>query len=104
MIEEVDFTVAWARAVRADPLSPVSGKCILFGYSVRETTGAVGATLQILNGMDATGLEVVGVQLNPSGAARDWFGTQGIRTDVGIFPVITGTVKGAIWVWVSGKD
>lgn len=104
MVQEVEFEVAWAKAVHADPIAQVSGKCILFGYSFRETSGAAGATIQLLNGADATGLEVVGVQLNPSGAARDWFGPQGIRTDVGIFPVVTGSVKGAIWCWVSGKD
>jgi hypothetical protein len=104
VIERVDFEVAWARAVFGQPLAPIAGKCILFGWSVRETSGAAQATVQILNGYDLTGLEVLATQLNPSGVARDWFGPQGIKTDVGIFPVITGTVKGSIWAWVSGRD
>lgn len=103
MAEEIDLELMWERAVVAQPFAPVAGKCILFGYSFRETSGAAPATMQLLNGMDATGLEVVGAQVNPSGVARDWFGPNGIKTDVGIFPVTTGTFKGSIWAWVSGR-
>lgn len=99
-LEVVEFEECYAKATHASPISgKIGGRCILMGWSVRETSGAAPATVQVLNGQDAGGLEVLAAQLNPSGAARDWFGPQGIRTDVGIFPVITGTVAGALWIW-----
>lgn len=99
MRAELDLEVMWEKAVRAQPIAPIYGRCVLFGWSVRETTGAAGATVRVLNGGDATGLEVIAANLNPSGVARDWLGPQGIRTDVGIWPVTTGTVAGTLWVW-----
>lgn len=97
----LDIEVVQLAPVRAQPLTgPVRGRCILFGYSLRETSGAAVATVQFLNGADATGLEVAGIQLQPSGATRDWFGPQGIDTDVGIWPVVTGAVAGAFYAWI----
>lgn len=99
-----ELDVMWEWGVYPEPISgPIYGKCKLFGWSIRETTGTMSATVTLLDGADATGLESFGSQLNPSGAARDWLGPQGLTMQVGIFPVISGTVKGAMFVW-RGKN
>lgn len=99
---ELDFTIEpHRRVIKAMPLAQIYGGCMLFGWSIRETGGAQNATVIVRNGQDAGGLEVAGFQLNPSGVARDWCGDQGITTDVGIFVSITGSVTGALWVWLG---
>ncbi len=100
MLSEVKFDLAWEPAVHAEPLTAQpGGRCILIGFSVRETSGTTAATFQLINGQDSRGIEVVGVQLNPSGAARDWYGPQGIRMEVGVFPVVTGSLAGSFYLW-----
>lgn len=88
---------AHKRGARTQPLAAINNRVVLYGYSVRETAGAAAQVL-ILNGADASGLEVVGINLNPNESIRDWLGDRGIVCDVSLFVVKTGTVTGSLYV------
>lgn len=85
------------RGVKPQPLAAINNRVVLYGCSVRETAGAAAQVL-ILNGADATGLEVIGINLNPNQSVREFFGDRGLTLDVSLFVVKTGSVVGSLWV------
>ena len=97
--EEYGDVRRWAGpAIPVTIANPVPGRIVLMGWSVRETTTTATGLLVVRNGADATGLESAAIALNPAGTSRDWLGEDGVLLDNGYFPVITGTLAGAIWV------
>jgi hypothetical protein len=81
----------------------VTGASVLLGWSLRETTGAAGATGIIYDGSATTGQIVAPINLAPSETTRDWFGPHGLRIDVGLyFDPTAGTIDGAVW-YVPGE-
>lgn len=98
-MSHIDVELEPGHLAVAQPVgAKISGRVIVLGWSVRETTGAASAQLLCLNGADATGLETWAYNLNASGSARDWVGPRGISFDNGYFPVVTGAVAGAVLV------
>lgn len=80
-------------------LSQITGHIVICGYSVRETSGTAVASLILRNGADATGLEFLGINLNPSGTRDAWYGWDGVHLDIGYFPsLVAGAVAGSVWV------
>lgn len=75
-----------------------TGRCILTGWSVFNTTSTAG-NLAIRNGQDANGQIVAQLAIPASGNAPMPPGQAGIIIDVGIFTVLTtAVVTGALYV------
>jgi hypothetical protein len=71
----------------------------LTGCSIRETTGAAGATVILHDGRDNTGDEVTSYTLDPGESARDSFGRHGLNLVEGLYvEVVSGSVKGAVYL------
>lgn len=75
----------------------VGGATLLVGWSVRETTGAAGATVEIRDGSSAGTL--VGASSLAAGLSEtQWAGDRGIGVQGGLFVVlVSGAVTGALW-------
>lgn len=77
----------------------IGGNHLIMGWSLRETTGAAGAVVDIFDGQDATGQILATLSLVASESTRDWLGPDGIETDIGVFVrVNSGAVSGAVWI------
>lgn len=80
------------------PSAIISGACRLMGWSVRETTGAALAEVDIFSGSSTTGLLVAKVTLAANESNREWFGPAGIRCN-GIYTnFVTGSIDGVLFV------
>lgn len=89
----------WHQVVPMAVGSKIGGEARLYGYAIKESTGAAPAEVDLLNGADAGGDLVVPITLTAGQSARDWFGPQGVVMEGGIFANVTaGAVKGAIFV------
>lgn len=100
MSDTEELELVWVPHVRPVPYnSTLPGRIRLFGYSVKESTGAATAELDIYNGADTTGLLAIPIPLAAGQAAEDWFGPQGLHLDVGILGhVASGSVTGSLFV------
>lgn len=79
--------------------SQIAGLVILMGYSVKETTGAASAEIDLFDGTDNRGILAIPVTLGSGQSTEDWFGTQGLWFRNGIFgSVISGSVAGSMFV------
>jgi hypothetical protein len=71
----------------------------LLGFSMRETTGAAGATIELRAGDDATADLILAIDLDPGETTREWFGPNGIEFNGGLYVVrVAGTVDGSVWL------
>lgn len=69
------------------------------GFSLRETSGTVGAVVRIYDNTTASGTELDTVSLLAGETAREWYPSDGIRTRVGVYvQVVSGAVSGSIRV------
>lgn len=89
-----------ARAIPADgadhQLTTAAGG--LFGWSLRETTGAATATVELIDGGNNAGQVLAEVVLGAGGSESVWLGPHGIDVQTGLrVHVVAGTVKGAAW-------
>ena len=83
---------------RTADLQLVGGLIIVRGLTVRETTGAAVATIEIYDGTGTNGTLIDAVHLLASATDREFYAGEGIEAISGCFlHVVTGTVKGAIW-------
>lgn len=77
----------------------ITGRVVLMGYSVKESTGTAGAELDIINGADTTGQVVCPITLLAGESTEDWFGPQGLEMATGIIGnIASGSIKGTIWI------
>ena len=85
--------------------SVISGYVILFGYSLKESTGAASAEVDIFDGRDTTGLLALPITLAAAQSTEDWFGPQGIHFRGGLFPhVASGSVVGSFFVHLTNDE
>ena len=96
-------------AVEAAPVLPVSiptgqsgvvlgGPLLLFGWSLRESTGAAPAQLDVYDGADATGQPVATITLIANESTRDYPGLPGITCRRGLYVnAVAGSVAGVVW-------
>jgi hypothetical protein len=76
----------------------VGPACVVLGWSLRETTGAAPATVEVWDGQDTTGQLIATISLLAGQSTRDWLGPQGVITTRGLFvSIVAGAIKGAIW-------
>ena len=81
----------------------ISGRGVLLGWALRETSGAAPAAVTIRDGLAATGLVIAPINLAANESTRDWFSDWGIAFSSGIFiDVAAGTISGAIWLIPQG--
>lgn len=94
---ELDVTTSPVpRLTRFD--GPIGGRCILYGYSIAETTGTTPASLYLYNSANGANGPVIPITLSAGQSTEDWFGPQGIEFDNGVYPIITGTMVGSLFV------
>ena len=96
-------------AVEAAPVLPVSiptgqsgvvlgGPALLFGWSLRESTGAAPAQLDVYDGADQTGQLVATITLTAGQSTRDWLGLPGLYCRRGLYVnAVSGSVTGVLW-------
>lgn len=76
----------------------VGRAALLLGYTIRETTGAAAADIDILDGNDFNGAVVATVTLLAGQSLRDNMPGDGIYCQSGPFLRInSGSVRGALW-------
>lgn len=87
---------------RSEPVAasrPVTGvDNVVAGHSFRETSGTTGALVQLFDGVDDTGVELLSVSLAANESARDWYGARGPSFDNGVYVKVTGAVAGAVFL------
>lgn len=87
-----------ANEVTADE-NVFAGAGFLFGYAFRNTSASAIATVYIRDGTTDTDKIVVPIQLAAGESARDWFGPQGVRMNVGVrVDVSAGAIEGSCFV------
>lgn len=84
--------------------SIIGGHVVLYGYAIKEGTGAAGAELDIYDGQDNKGLLALPISLAAGQSVRDWFGPQGLHLRGGLFSVATGSVVGSVFVNLECDD
>lgn len=76
----------------------VSGRGVLKGWSLRETTGAAVAAVNIWDGTNNAGLILAAITLPSGGSEPVWLGELGLSFTRGLFvEVVAGSVRGALW-------
>lgn len=76
----------------------IQADCVLFGWSLRETTGAAVATVEIQDG----GAPLGEIGLAASGVDTKWFGPFGIHVSGKITAhIVAGSVTGVVYVAYS---
>lgn len=97
------------RGARTEPLTGgvtsvrvSSSAGTLAGFSLRETTGAAPAVVELRDGNDNAGALVSVVTLAAGESVRDWFGGDGPSFDYGLVVVrVSGNVDGAVYLGTS---
>ena len=73
----------------------ISGECVLFGWSLRETTGAAVATCE----MQDSGGAIGEIGLAAGGVNTQWFGSLGVHISGQVkLHVVAGSVTGVAYV------
>lgn len=98
-----------SRGARTEPLSAgdddvrvSSSAGTLAGFSLRETTGAAPAVVELRDGNDDAGGLVSVITLAAGESVRDWFGVDGPSFGYGLVVVrVAGIVDGAIYLGTS---
>src|SRR5487761_1489348 len=76
-----------------------SGRYLLYGWSLRETTGAAAASLDLYDGGGAGGTLAGSVGLASGGSSVAWFGENAILLEQGLYlDMLSGSVQGAFYV------
>lgn len=76
----------------------IGTRAILYGYSLKETTGSSAAEVEVLTGNDDTGTIIAVIELASGVSDTQWFGDMGVLADSGIFlKMVNGSVTGSIW-------
>ena len=96
------------RPVRAIPVIAGAGSRVLTarrsvftGWSLLESTGTAGASVELYNGQDATGTKVATIALSAGSADHEALGAGGVYCDAGLYlRVVSGSVTGSIWARV----
>ena len=105
MAEEVVELVLARRPYPVTYNLKVHGFVVLYGYSIKETTGGAVAELDIYDGFDTAGVLAVPIPLSAGQGAEDWFGPQGLHLRVGLNPVVaSGSIAGSIWIADEPRD
>ena len=79
--------------------SLISGRVLVFGYAVAETTGSATAALRLRDGTASSGTRILPIHLAANESVRDWFGPNGIVYQQGIYvEVVSGAIEGSIWI------
>lgn len=71
---------------------------VVAGHAFRETSGTNTALVQLFDGDDGTGAELLSVSLAANESARDWYGARGPSFDAGVYVKVTGAVTGAVFL------
>lgn len=102
MNEQVDeYGDAFAIPVPADGTSRllISQAVKVIGWSLRETTGAAAAVVQLFSGGGAGGTQIAELSFATGEDRTHTIPNGGLLVNAGLFlAVVAGTVRGAVWV------
>lgn len=77
----------------------ISGRGVLTGWAIKETTGAATAVMTVRDGLTSAGLTIAPINLAANESNREWFSDWGIAFSSGLFLDVTaGSVSGALWI------
>lgn len=99
----VELEPYWGPVTPQPAAQPINGRIRLFGYSVRETSGAAKAQMLVTNQPNGGGLEIVSINLNAGESDREWWGPNGLLLANGYFPSTTGAIAGSVFVKYVGE-
>jgi hypothetical protein len=87
----------------SDPVRVSSSVGTLAGFSLRETTGAAPAVVELRDSQSGTdGTLVSVITLTAGESVRDWFGADGPSFSYGLIVVrVSGSVDGAVYLGTS---
>lgn len=94
-----DIAKSPAGAITASRLVVPGDACVMFGWAIRETTAAAGASFRLWDG-NAAGTELLAnCNLASNESDRDWFGPQGIVVQTGriFIEVVSGSLEGVVY-------
>lgn len=81
----------------------ISGRGVLTGWAIKETTGAAVAAMTVRDGLTSAGLTIAPINLASNESNREWFSDWGIAFSNGLFLDITaGSISGALWIIPQG--
>lgn len=81
----------------------ISGRGVLVGWAIKETTGAATAVVNIRDGLGGNGLLLAPINLAANESTRDWFSDWGISFSAGVcVDVDSGSVSGSLWIIPQG--
>lgn len=80
----------------------LSRAILLYGFAIRESSGAATADIDLIDGADVNGEIVCPITLGAAQSVRDYFPKDGLLIEAGLFlKVNSGTVRGSIfWRYV----
>lgn len=79
------------------------GPTALCGWSLRNTSAAAAAQIDLYDGADATGQLVATITLAASESTRDYLPSPGVTCRRGVYAdAVSGSVAGAVWVSGGG--
>lgn len=92
--------VVWAHRPRPYAYSTViGGFVVLYGWAIRETSGSATAQLDIYNGAQASGDDIISIALAAGQSTREWFGPQGLELQIGYYPnLVSGAITGSVFI------
>ena len=77
----------------------ITGYVVLYGYSVKESTGTASAEVDLLNGASSAGDLAIPITLSAGQSTEDWFGPQGLHMPGGVYQNVTsGSIAGSLFV------
>lgn len=90
----------------------VTGRALLKGFDLRETSGTTAATVRLWDSSvaSAAGPQLTTIQLNPAESTADWFPESGKGVERGVyFQLVSGAVEGSVSVipeslWPEGWE
>lgn len=95
---DVELTLA-RRPYPVPVLSVLGGHVILYGYSLKESTGAATAELDLYDGTSTASLLAVPITLGAGMSTEEWFGPQGVHFRNGLMPSLaSGAVVGSLFI------
>lgn len=101
-IRKSDIAPTAAGAVTASGQLAPTGVCKqVIGWAIKETTGSVGATFTLWDGVNTEGTVIVPITLSANESTRDRSGPPGIQCVSGglYLQVISGSISGVVY-WI----
>ena len=102
--QEQDFEAVTVTVPTIAATTLIVGRAVwVYGFSLREASGAAAADIDVIAGGDGNGDTLATVTLGANESVRDSLPHRGIYSSDGVtIKVNAGSVRGAVWVCYAG--